>query len=155
MRTILENKYSIRSLADFIFRIRNKYFFPMAFDAINEKNRKKIEEDIDKFDEEVFETLEKSIKTDATKQQIEEGLIRSFRDLYAIDIDTKIATEVQRQEFDAKLTHALTQIAEMFYDHMLGNKMQKTMIFEIVENVLKSVQSRIPGNDNNTTAKEC
>ncbi len=58
VRNIFENRYKIKNLTTFIFRVRNKYFFPMAFNAINKDNREKIEEDIEKFDEEVFETLE-------------------------------------------------------------------------------------------------
>lgn len=61
-RITLENKYNVTNLTAFIFRIRNKYFFPMAFNAINKDNREKIEEDIEKFDEEVFETLEELSK---------------------------------------------------------------------------------------------
>lgn len=61
-RIMLKNQHNTRNLAALIFRIRNKHFFPMAVKAINEDNREAIEEDIDKFDDEVFENLEELSK---------------------------------------------------------------------------------------------
>ncbi len=71
--------------------------------------------------------------------KISEEDLNSFKELYESEINMKIATEAERGEYDKKLMEAapkLRQIAEMYHDHMLGNKMEHTMIFDIVKDVL-------------------
>lgn len=71
--------------------------------------------------------------------KISEEDLNSFKELYESEINMKIATEAERAEYDKKLMETapkLRQIAEMYHDHMLGNKMENTMIFEIVKDVL-------------------
>lgn len=69
---------------------------------------------------------------------IKEVDVNSFRELYKKEIEHKIATSI-KAKYDKELMEAapkLRQIAEMYHDYMLGSDMEKTMVFDIVKNVL-------------------
>ena len=82
------------------------------------------------------------LKTQGFFREINSGHIQSFRDLYDQQINAKIAIQ-DKYDTDEKLIAAapqLLQIAEMFHDHMVGNEMERTMIFNIVSKVLNGVR---------------
>lgn len=82
------------------------------------------------------------LKTQGMFSEIDSGHMRSFKELYGQQINAKIAIQ-DKYTPDEKLIAAapqLLQIAEMFHDHMVGNEMERTMVFNIVSKVLQGVK---------------
>ena len=61
-RYILTVVGKVDLLIGLVDTLRSKYFLPMASEAANEDNIDKIRADVDKFDDEIFETLEELTK---------------------------------------------------------------------------------------------